>query len=64
MDGLKFNEIKYSSEKDLYLFSILNLSIGNTILLRGMQRDDLNMSKCLIDMLTTQKRHKITYLCT
>jgi hypothetical protein len=43
----------WSSKENLYLFSILNLSIGNTVLLRGMRMDRLKMSKCLIEMLTT-----------
>jgi hypothetical protein len=54
----------WSSKEDLYLFSILNLSIENTVLLREMWMDRLKISKCLIEMLTTQERYKITHLCT
>jgi hypothetical protein len=54
----------WRSKEDLYLFSIWNLSIGNTVLLGGMRMDSLKMPKCLIEMLTTQERKKITHLCT
>jgi hypothetical protein len=77
MDRLKFNEIKKSKKKcqiclkdgvglkkDLYSFYILNLSLENTILLRGMGIDSMKVSKCLFEMLTIKERHKITHSCT
>jgi hypothetical protein len=51
-------------KEDLYLFYILSLSLGNTVLLRGMRMDSIKVSKYLFDMLTIKKRHKITHLCT
>jgi hypothetical protein len=54
----------WSSKEDLYLVCILNLSIENTVLLREMRMDSLKTSKCLIEMLTTQERYKITHLYT
>jgi hypothetical protein len=77
MDRLKFNEMKKSKKrcqiclKDgvglktrSFNISILNLSIGNTILLRGMRMDNMKVSKCLFEMLTIKERHRITHLCT
>jgi hypothetical protein len=51
-------------KEDLYLFYILNLSLGNTVLLRGMRMDSMKLSKCLFKMLTIKERYKITHLCT
>jgi hypothetical protein len=61
MNRLKFDEMKrarkdanlierqcWSLKEDLLLISILNLSIGNTVLLRGMRMDSLKMLKCII----------------
>jgi hypothetical protein len=50
-------------EKGLLIFSILNLSIGNTVLLKGMRMDSMKVSKCLFEMLTIKKRHIIIHLC-
>jgi len=43
--------------EDLSWFSILNLSLGNTVLLRGMRKDGLEMQKCLTAMLIILERH-------
>jgi hypothetical protein len=55
---------RWWNSKDLYLFSIFNLCIENTILLRGMWKDSLKMSKCLIEMLTIQEtqNHTLVHL--
>jgi hypothetical protein len=51
-------------KEDLLIFFILNLSIGNTVLLRGMQMDSMKMSKCLFEMLTIREKHRIIQFCT
>jgi hypothetical protein len=51
-------------KEDLYLFYVLNLSLGNTLLLRRMRMDSMKVSKCLFEMLTIKERHKITHLYT
>jgi hypothetical protein len=51
-------------KEDLLLLSILNLSIEDTVLLRGMRMDSIKVSKCLFEMLTLKERHRITHLCT
>jgi hypothetical protein len=51
-------------KEDVYLFYILNLSLENTILLRGMRMDNMKVSKCLPVMLIIKERHKVTHLCT
>jgi hypothetical protein len=38
----------------------LNLSLENTVLLRGMRMDSMKVSKCLFKILTIKERHKIT----
>jgi hypothetical protein len=61
VDRLKFDEMencKKKLQKGSFIISILNLSIGNTVLLRGMRIEVMRMTKCLIEMLTTQERHK------
>jgi hypothetical protein len=76
MNNLKFNKIKRSKKKcqtclndgvglkeDLLIFSILNFSIGNTVLLRGMRMNSIKVSKCLFEMLTIKERDIITHLC-
>jgi hypothetical protein len=45
-------------KEDLLIVSILNLSIGNTVLLRGMRIDSMKVSKCLNEILTSYERHK------
>jgi hypothetical protein len=47
-------------KEDLLLLSILNLSIGNTVLLRGIRMDSMKVLKCLFDTLTMKDRHRIT----
>jgi hypothetical protein len=77
MDRLKFNEMKKTKKRRqiclndgvglrrrFLIFSIFNLSIENTVLLREMRMDSMKVSKCLFEMLTIKERYRITHLCT
>jgi hypothetical protein len=78
MDRLKFNKMKKSKKrrqiclKDgvelkkrslLILYFEFEFRKHHTVLLRGMRKDSMKVSKCLFDMLTIKERYKFTNLC-